>query len=331
MGSKGNYWKLLGSRQADMTTTFLLLLPIIAGIVLLWVFRNDRRRQFVQQRLQTLTEKTELVSPSLRLELQRVASFMMLPQSLRKKLDAEFAAAGKRIGPLHLGIAGLIAAVIVAAFTTYILGLSITFVSLSSLIAAIVAPVVFLHVAQSRYQRHFLDVFPDALDLVRRGIRSGLPVNESLVVAGREIADPVGKELRRALDQVQVGVTMNDALQELADRIRVADFRFFVVALVLQQKTGGSLAETLQNLSGVIRARKALRLKARSLTAEAKVSAMVLAALPFVVGGAMYVMNKDLVRPLFTDPSGRFMMGLAFMSLLTGLAVMYVLVRRAIR
>jgi tight adherence protein B len=272
-----------------------------------------------------------LVSPSLRRELQRVASFMMLPERFRKKLDAEFEAAGNRIGPLHLGLAALIAAVIVAAFTTYILDLSTTLVSLSSLIAAIIMPVVFLHVAQSRYQRRFLDVFPDALDLVRRGIRSGLPVNESLAVAGREIADPVGKELRRALDQVQVGVTMNDALEETADRLRIADFRFFVVALTLQQKTGGSLAETLANLGGVIRARKALRLKARALTAEAKMSAFVLAALPFVVGGAMYVMNADLARPMFVDPRGRFMMGLAFMSLLTGLTAMYVLVRRAIR
>ena len=129
-------------------------------------------------------------------------------------------------------------------------------------------------------------MFPDALDLVRRGVKAGLPVNEALAVAGREIADPVGSEFRRALDQVQIGVQMIDALQQTSDRVRVADFRFLVVALALQQKTGGSLAETLGNLSGVIRARKALRLKARALSAEAKASAAVLAVLPFVVGGS---------------------------------------------
>src|SRR5262249_42537184 len=143
--------------------------------------------------------------------------------------------------------------------------------------------------------------------------------------------DPVGSELRRALEQVQVGVQMTDALQATADRIRVADFRFMVVALTMQQKTGGSLAETLANLSSVIRARKALRLKARALSAEAKVSAMVLAALPFLVGGAMWVMNRGLVQPLIVDPRGRFMVGLAFTSLLAGLTVMYILVRRAVR
>lgn len=312
-------------------TNFLIILPVFAAILLWWVSRNDQRRQFIRQRLQELTARTEIASPTLQREFRRAAAFVMLPSKLRKRLDAEFEAAGNRIGPISLGITGFIAAVVVAAFTNYVLALNIALVSLSSLAATVIAPVVFLHLAQARYQRHFLNVFPDALDLVRRGIRSGLPVNESLAVAAREIADPVGSELRRALEQVQVGVMMNDALQEAAERVRVADFRFFVVALTLQQKTGGSLAETLANLSGVIRARKALRLKARALTAEAKISAMVLAALPFVVGGAMYVINSKLVAPLFADPRGRFMLGLAFVSLLSGLSTMFVLVRKAVR
>src|SRR5437764_11251470 len=138
--------------------TLLILLPILAGILLLWVFRKDRRREFVQQRLAALTARTEIIQPSLRLE--RIASFMLLPVGLRKKLDAEFEAAGNRIGPLHLGIAGLMAVVIVAAFAIYALGLDITYVSVFSLIAAIIAPVVFLHLAQSRYQSRFLDLFP---------------------------------------------------------------------------------------------------------------------------------------------------------------------------
>jgi tight adherence protein B len=185
--------------------------------------------------------------------------------------------------------------------------------------------------AQSRYQNKILDIFPDALDLIGRGVRAGLPVTEALVVAGNEVADPVGLELRQTLDQVQIGVQMVDALTQTADRIRVADFRFMLVALSLQSRTGGSLAETLANLSAVIRARKALRLKARALSAEAKASAAVLAALPFLVGGAMYVMNRDLVLPLVADPRGRFMVGVAFVSLIAGLSTMAIMVKRAVR
>jgi tight adherence protein B len=198
-------------------------------------------------------------------------------------------------------------------------------------VAAAAAPVLLLRNAQSRYKRRFLDVFPDALDLVRRGVKAGLPVNEALATAGREIADPVGSELRRALDQVQIGVQMIDALQQVSNRVRLADFRFMVVALAMQQNTGGSLPETLANLSAVIRARKALRLKARALSSEARASAAVLAALPFLVGGAMFVMNRDLIMTLFVDPRGRFMLGVAFLSLVTGMITMGVIVKRALR
>jgi tight adherence protein B len=310
--------------------TLLLLLPIASGLLLWWVIRNDNRRQFVQQRLAALTRRAgDEVIPSLRRRIQEAAFF--IPKNFRGRLDAAFAAAGDRVGPLHLAVAGLLAPVIVIAFAKLVMGFNPGLITLFGLIAASVAPILVLRLAQSRYRTRFLDVFPDALDLIRRGIRAGLPVNEALVVAGREIPDPVGSELRRAVEQVQVGVTMQDALQAAADRVRVADFRFLVVALVLQQKTGGSLAETLANLSAVIRARKAVRLKARATSAEAKMSAMVLAALPFVVAGAMYALNRSLMQPLFDDPRGRFMIGLAFLSLLTGLAVMYVLVRRAVR
>jgi tight adherence protein B len=309
---------------------FLLLLPIISGVLLWWVARNDRRRQFVEARLHALTRRTvEETAPSLQRTIRQAVSF--LPANVLTRLNAEFDATGNRIGPLHLAAAGLFAAVLVVAFTNLVMGFGPVLVTLFGLIAVSVVPILTLRGAQSRYRTRFLNVFPDALDLVRRGIRAGLPVNEALVVAAREIPDPVGNELRRALDQVQVGVQMTDALQATADRVRVADFRFMVVALTLQQKTGGSLAETLANLSSVIRARKTLRLKARALSAEAKVSAIVLAALPFLVGGTMWVMNRGLMQPLFADPRGRFMIGLAFTSLLTGLGVMYVLVKRAVR
>jgi tight adherence protein B len=246
-------------------------------------------------------------------------------------LDAAFEATGNRIGLLHLLIAGMIAGMIVILFTRYILVLNSAFVMLSGIVVVAAAPVLLLRMAQAQYRSRFLDVFPDALDLVRRAVKAGLPVNEALAAAGREIGEPVGSELRRALDQMQIGVPMVDALQQTADRIRVADFRFLVVALALQQGTGGSLAETLANLSSVIRARKALRLKARALSAEAKASAAVLAALPFVVGGVMYLMARDLMEPLLIDPRGRFMVGVAFLSLLTGLGTMVVMVKKAVR
>jgi tight adherence protein B len=311
----------------------LLLLPVLAGLLLLYVTRTDRRQQFVQQRLTKLTvEDHGEPEPSLIRKLRHApAAIFQLPRKFTTALDTAFEAAGNRIGILHLLIAGLVTAVLVIGFAARLLALSQALVMPLGLIAAAAGPIVLLRLAQAAYRRKFLEEFPDALDLIRRAVRAGLPVNEALAVAAKEIADPVGSELRRALDEVQIGVQMNDALQATADRIRVADFRFLVVALGLQQKTGGSLADTLANLSAVIRARKALRQKAKSLSAEAKASASILAVLPFLVGGAMYVLNRNLMQTLLLDPRGRFMVGIAFLSLITGLSTMAVIVRRALR
>jgi tight adherence protein B len=313
---------------------FLLLLPVLTGLVWLWVARSERRQQFVQQRLTKLTadHDSEPAPLSLvrKLHYAPIASFH-LPRKFGVMLSAAFEAAGNRVGLLHLLIAGLISAIIVIVFASRILALDPGLVMPLGLMAAAAGPVVLLRMAQARYRSKFLEVFPDALDLIRRAVKAGLPVNEALAVAGHEIADPVGSEFRRTLDEVQIGVQMNDALQETANRIRIADFRFLVVTLVLQQKTGGSLAETLANLSGVLRARKALRQRAKSLSAEAKASASVLAVLPFLVGAAMYTLNRDLMQSLLNDPRGRFMVGIAFLSLVTGLATMAVIVRRALR
>jgi tight adherence protein B len=316
-----------------MTNPVVLLLfaiSVVLGFTVLWARRSDRRRQFVQQRLCAITVGKD-TEPALRLLRVTPAAVFQLPRKFRARLDAAFEAAGNRIGLLHLIIAGLISAIIVIGFTSRMLGLPVIYATLLGSLGAVVAPVFLLRIAQSRYRNRFLDVFPDGLDLVRRAVKAGLPVNEALASAGREIADPVGSELRRTLDQVQIGVPMIDALQQTSNRVRVADFRFLVVALSMQQKTGGSLAETLHNLSAVIRARKALRLKARALSAEAKASAAVLAVLPFVVGGAMYLMNRDLMMSLFVDPRGRIMLGVAFLSLVTGLTTMAVMVKKAVR
>jgi tight adherence protein B len=317
-----------------MTNQVLLLLfalPVLSGLLLVWAMRCDRRRQFVQQRLHAVTVGKDDSTAVPRLSLSLHHRIRRSPNAVRVRLDAALESTGNRIGLLHLTIAGFIVAIIVIAFTSRILGLSPTFVILLGGAAAATAPLFLLRMAQSRYQNRFLDGFPDALDLVRRAVKAGLPVNEALAVAGREIADPVGSELRSAVDQMQIGVQMIDAIQQISSRVRVADFRFLVVALALQGKTGGSLAETLANLSGVIRARKALRLKARALSAEAKASAAVLAVLPFVVGGAMFLMNRELIMTMFVDPRGRFMLGVAFLSLVTGLTTMSVMVKRAVR
>jgi tight adherence protein B len=197
--------------------------------------------------------------------------------------------------------------------------------------AAVGTPALLFRFAQSRYQQKFLAIFPEALDLIVRAVRSGLPAPEAIALVTHEVRPPVGTEFQQILDELRIGTEMEEALQRAADRIRVPDFRFFAVSLLLQRQTGGGIAETLSNLSGIIRQRKALRMKARALTAEAQASAAIIAAAPFVAGVGLLLIDRDLISVLFMDPRGRFMLGIAVASLLTGIATMRALIKRNLR
>ena len=309
---------------------------VVLGAALVAVLRTDRVRETRQQRLKAVTAMApigEQPTVSLRRPLrQGGARGLFSPLAgLRARLDAALAATGDWIGVPHLAVTGLVAAVIVVLFTDRMMRLNPVLVTVLGVAAAAAGPALLLRLAQSRYQRHFLDAFPDALDLIGRAVRAGLPAVEAMEVAGREVRPPVGIEFRRILEEVRLGIDIGEALQHTAERIRVPDFRFYVVALALQRRTGGALAETLRNLSSIIRRRKEVRLKARALSAEAKASAMVLAILPFVVGAILFALNPSLMSILFHDARGRYMLGLAALSLLTGIAVMALIIRRALR
>ncbi len=197
--------------------------------------------------------------------------------------------------------------------------------------AACAAPVLLLRLAKARYQRQFLEIFPDALDLIVRAVRAGLPAPEAIELASRESRPPVGTEFERMLNELRIGTDMEEALQRAVERIRIPDFQFFVVSLLLQRQTGGGIADTLANLSTIIRQRKALRQKARALSAEAQASAAVVATTPFVAGVGLFLVNRELMSVLFIDPRGRFMLGLAIAGLLLGIVAMRALIQRNMR
>ena len=143
--------------------------------------------------------------------------------------------------------------------------------------------------------------FPDAIELMVRGLRSGLPITETLGIVASEIHGPVGIEFRSVTDKMRIGRTMEAALQETADRLGTAEFQFFVITLAIQRETGGNLAETLSNLADVLRKRAQMKLKIRAMSSESKASAMIVGSLPFIVFGLVYVMNPTYMGKFFED------------------------------
>jgi tight adherence protein B len=143
--------------------------------------------------------------------------------------------------------------------------------------------------------------FPDCIELLVRGLRSGLPVTETLGVVATEIAGPVGSEFKGVVERIKIGRTMEEALQETADRLGTAEFQFFVITLAIQRETGGNLAETLSNLADVLRKRSQMKLKIRAMSSESKASAYIVGALPFLVFLAIWWINPQYVAGFFTE------------------------------
>ena len=143
--------------------------------------------------------------------------------------------------------------------------------------------------------------FADAIELLVRGLRSGLPVTETLTIVAQEVDGPVGIEFKGIVDRIKVGRTMDEALQVTADRLGIPEFNFFCITLAIQRETGGNLAETLSNLADVLRKRGQMKLKIKAMSSESKASAYIVGALPFIVFGLIWWINPKYIGTFFTD------------------------------
>jgi tight adherence protein B len=175
----------------------------------------------------------------------------------------------------------------------------------------------------ARRVNKFTTNFPDALDLLVRGLRSGLPVSETMNVVANEIPGPVGEEFKMINERIKIGRSMDASLQETAERLGTAEFKFFCITLAIQRETGGNLAETLANLGSVLRQRAQMKLKIRAMSSESKASAYIIGSLPFLVFGLISWINFSYMTPFFTgDPERLFGLGLMQMVGLGGMCWM---------
>ena len=174
-----------------------------------------------------------------------------------------------------------------------------------------------------RFRMRFLAEFPDAIDLIVRAVRAGIPVTQAISTVGDSAAEPVRSTFRTMGDSLRVGADLKEVLTQAADRLMIADFSFFTVYLLLQRETGGSLGETLDELSSIIRTRRDIRLKTRALTAEGRITTKIISAVPFVMIGALFVVNRTYVMLLFDTHAGRVMLTIAAVLLTIGLLTIH--------
>ena len=224
------------------------------------------------------------------------SSLIPNPALLRKRLEQT----GKQItlaryGMISIGLGLVVATLLMVKGAPFLLALLVgAFIGLG-LPYFIVGKMIKRRIAK------FTSNFPDSIELMVRGLRSGLPITETLVIVANEMQGPVGIEFRGVSDKMKIGRTMEAALQETADRLGTPEFQFFVITLAIQRETGGNLAETLSNLADVLRKRAQMKLKIRAMSSESKASASIVGALPFCVFALVYMANPLYVGQFFID------------------------------
>jgi tight adherence protein B len=208
------------------------------------------------------------------------------------------------------------------AVAVFVVQVPIYYAVLFGAAAGYVLPRWWLARKRKQYQNKFLDELPNAVEAIVRGVKSGLPLNDSIRLVAKEAKEPVKSEFGRVLDQQAVGKSMAEAVTILFDRVPVPEVNFFIVVITVQQQAGGNLSEALGNLSRVLRNRKAMKLKIKAMSSEAKASAGIIGSLPFVVAILVSLTSPTYLLPLVQTTTGQMWLGIAAVMLATGVFVM---------
>jgi tight adherence protein B len=305
---------------------FLAVVLLIEGMYLTWNSAKGPEAERVARRLRMMSagghaggENHSLIKQRLLSEtpaLQRLLLQVPRVSSIDRLLEQS--GLSWTVGDLIA--LSLVAPVLVGGISIWF-GLPLALV-LVLMALGIATPTLLVMNAKSRRLERVDQQLPDALDLIGRALRAGHAFPTAMKMVGDEMAAPIADEFRATFDEVNFGISMGDALMNLATRVPSTDLRYFVIAVLIQRETGGNLAELLDNISKIIRERIKLMGQIRVLSAEGKMSAWVLGLLPFGAGLMIYLTTPDFLSVLFTDPMGRKMVATCLVMMVLGVLAM---------
>ena len=293
-----------------MLLTFIIVLGGAATLLLMLnAMRGPSASKALKRRVEMIRERHgDVIAANAQAQIRKLfanrgnkveglaSSVIPKPALLRKRLEMT----GREISLsryliVSLGLAAIVMLALIMRGMPFLLGL------FGGMFVGIGLPHFIVGKMIKRRVAKFTANFPDAIELMVRGLRSGLPITETLGIVAGEIGGPVGLEFRAVSDKMKIGRTMEAALQETADRLGTAEFQFFVITLAIQRETGGNLAETLSNLADVLRKRGQMKLKIKAMSSESKASAYIVGSLPFVVFSLVYMINPNYMGGFFVD------------------------------
>lgn len=311
--------------------TALVLTLVFLGAMLLvvggFVFANRRRLSAADAARVRVGEVGGILRSDVPISIlrdERVSDFKTLNELLSGRnitvqLEKQLAHAGSRQKPGEFVLFTLLSAMIGLTIVQFLVGGVVNFVG--AFFCAFI-PWLLLRRRQRKRMKQFEIAFPDALDLMTNALRAGYSLQAAMEFVGRESPAPLRAEFLRFYDEQRLGVDVRTALLAMQERIGTEEARLFVTSLILQRETGGNLVELLSNISTLIRERLKFQANLETLTAEPKMSARVLAAMPFVMFAIIYTINREYMQPLFTEALGKGLIVYAFVSVIIGYLIM---------
>lgn len=271
-----------------------------------------------RDRVAEMTKRRKSVQDSLK-ELEKKQR-----EANRKKavsLKAKIAQAGMGFTETQFYLAS--AAIGIGVFVVGLLsGMSIFIVLGLAFIAGVGLPRLFVAFMLKRRMKKFTDELPNALEVMVRSIKSGLPLNDAIRLIGSEAREPVKSEFRKVIESQQMGLSIPEAISRMHHSVPLPEVNFLSVVITIQAQAGGNLSEALGNLARVLRDRKKMKAKVTALSMEAKASAVIIGALPFIVATLVYLTSPAYMMILFTDPRGHLIMGASAVWMSIGIFVM---------
>ena len=308
---------------------FVTVLLMLEGLYLIWRSYKGPEARTIERRLQALSAATDRTAQA-RLVKERMLSgvpwlqriLLTLPRAHR--LDRFILQAG-----LDWTVSSLLLVCAVLGVSAFFLLVSVAHQSMVLALAGgafgVALPLLYLQYQRGRRLSRMERQLPEALDLVTRALRAGHSFASGVQMIGEEMADPIATEFRMVADEVNFGVSLQQALTNLSERVPLTDLRYFVVAVLIQRDSGGNLTEVLGNLSRLIRDRLKLLARVRVLSSEGRLSAWILGIMPFALAGLINIFNPEFMSPLWEDP-----MGLVVVKYMLGLMVVGALILRKI-
>lgn len=279
-----------------------------------------RRIDRIKQR-KTVAPKT-IQDMSLRrkkTENEGLAYMILKPLPDSKKIAILLENAGVKMTPKQFILRRVVSVVAIIVVITVILKKSILLAMPVALIVGVWLPFKLLKRKIDKQAQDFLRSFPEAIDLIVRGLRSGLPVSESVVQVSTELPEPISSVFTNISNTMKLGVPLEKALQETAKKLELREFHFFTTSIILQRETGGNLSEILNNLSDVLRSRFMMKMKIHALTSEARASSVIIGSLPFIVSGAVAFLSPKYLLPLIDEEGGNQALAVAAGMLVFGI------------